>query len=230
MKGFSPLRSNELQDIMNKPEGWVLKWGTLFLMFFVVFIIVCSCLIKYPDKREIVLMPINENSNIDIYAPHKGIIKSTNICNGDYVEENDTLIIYGNYLDSDLSDVIISPINGTINFPKVRSNGTVITTNELLFMIEPYKTNINTSNLMYGYINEEVRKQINKETEIKIKIDNVLENCEIVNIANIANEDNLYYMEVKTKRPLKGLLNEKYNAEIIISDIPLINKVFDKWR
>lgn len=61
LKGFSHSRNNEIHDIMDKPTGWIIKWGTSILMLFVVIIIVCSCFIKYPDRRNILLTIADEN-------------------------------------------------------------------------------------------------------------------------------------------------------------------------
>ena len=229
LKGFSHSRNNEIHDIMDKPTGWIIKWGTSILMLFVVIIIVCSCFIKYPDRRNILLTIADENLDFIIHAPSNGIIDCINICNGDSVTKNDTLIIYRNSLNGNFSNVILSPINGIINFPKVRKKGTSFTENEILFMFEPYNKDLKTCNIMFGYVNYETRKLINKGTKVSIKLNNeIIETGEIVNISNIPNEENLYYLEVNIELPPCNISSNAYNAEIIISDVLLINKIFQK--
>ena len=81
LKGFSHPRNNEIHDIMDKPTGWIIKWGTSILMLFVVIIIVCSCFIKYPEKT----MSIIEKGSLDTFTHNKSIQK---ICESMRVEKD----------------------------------------------------------------------------------------------------------------------------------------------
>ena len=82
---------------------------------------------------------------------------------------------------------------------------------------------------MFGYVNYETRKLINKGTKVSIKLNNeIIETGEIVNISNIPNEENLYYLEVNIELLTCNISSNAYNAEIIISDVLLINKIFQK--
>ena len=43
------LRSEEVQDILNRPPGWMIKWGNTVLIAMVIMALLLSYFIKYPD-------------------------------------------------------------------------------------------------------------------------------------------------------------------------------------
>lgn len=55
------LRSEEVQEVMDKISPWILRWGITVLFFVVVSLLVGSYLFKYPDtiRAEITLSMVN---------------------------------------------------------------------------------------------------------------------------------------------------------------------------
>ena len=44
------IRSDEVQEVMNRIPSWILRWGTTVIFGVVSFIIIGSYWFKYPDK------------------------------------------------------------------------------------------------------------------------------------------------------------------------------------
>ena len=110
LKGLST-RCEEIQEIMGRPPGWMLRWGIL-----VIFLIVCALLIGCYFIRLPQTLPIKVYARTDIqsdstFAKSNGHIASIMKSNSTVITKGDTILSCSNdtcmdYITSSLSDEI----------------------------------------------------------------------------------------------------------------------------
>ncbi|WP_294964491.1 HlyD family efflux transporter periplasmic adaptor subunit [uncultured Flavobacterium sp.] len=93
------LRSEEMQDVLERMPHWMIRWGTVFIFMIIAMLFFISCFVKYPDtvKTEIVI-----TTNIPpekIVSKSSGRIEAILVKNKTVVEKNSTLAIIENTAD-----------------------------------------------------------------------------------------------------------------------------------
>ena len=46
------LRSEEVQEILNKVPHWMIRWGNVLFLLLILLLLIMSWFIKYPDSNE----------------------------------------------------------------------------------------------------------------------------------------------------------------------------------
>lgn len=98
------LRSEELQEVMDKIPGWIVRWGIILLFVVVLLLLVGSYLFKYPDTISAAIVLSDYNPPAHIVAKQAGKIQQLRYAEGDSVAENSYLAIIEN--PASPSDVI----------------------------------------------------------------------------------------------------------------------------
>ncbi len=90
------IRSEEVQDIMGAPPGWLVRWGIGVMFAVVVIILLGSGVFKYPDIVTAPVIITTENPPSFITARSTGRLATIFRKDGDHVSTYDTLAVIEN--------------------------------------------------------------------------------------------------------------------------------------
>ncbi|OYQ37222.1 HlyD family secretion protein [Flavobacterium cyanobacteriorum] len=111
------LRSEEVQDILTKVPGWVLRWGSLIILSIIIILFGVSYLVKYPD---IVTAEITITTSVPpekLVARTSGKIEAILIGDKQKVDKNTPLAVIENA--ADYNDVfLLKAITDTISLAR----------------------------------------------------------------------------------------------------------------
>ena len=116
------LRSNDVQEVLNRPPKWILRNGIVLVFIILTGILVGSCFFKYPDVLSAPIVITTENLPFDIVAKSSRRIDTIMVKNKQQVFQNQLLGVLENsaktsdvlFLDSVLNCVNLSVENSGI--------------------------------------------------------------------------------------------------------------------
>jgi len=114
------LRSEEVQDILNKVPHWMIRWGTVLIFAIIVMLFFVCWFVKYPDVVNAEIIITTNIPPEKIVSKSSGRIEAILIKNKAIVSKNTTLAIIentANYRDVFLLKRIVDSYN--INDPKI---------------------------------------------------------------------------------------------------------------
>ena len=79
------LRSEEVQDILNRPPNWMVRWGTILLVFLVLATVVMSYFIKYPEVIGGSAIISSKNPPVYLRSKVAGRMEQLLVANGEEV-------------------------------------------------------------------------------------------------------------------------------------------------
>ena len=232
LKGLT-MRCEEIQEIMGRPPGWMLRWGIS-----VIFLIVCASLIgcyfiRLPQTLPIKVYARTDIQSDSIFARSNGQIASIMKSNSTVVAKGDTILSYSN---DTCMGYITSTASGILSYPNDKCVGDKVNAGEVLFYIDTDRQNCQLLSC-YGFLSESEAKQVQANMPISIIVsdnnDKII--AKVKNIASHPNESHKYYMEVfldeENKKKMNLQLNNpitELNAKITIASPRLIEK-FKIW-
>lgn len=95
------LRSEEVQDVMNKVPPMILKYGIGILAMFVSMLLIGSALFQYPETVEAELTLTTQNPPVYINSQQGGRIENIYVTNGKQVKKGDVLAVIENLADTE---------------------------------------------------------------------------------------------------------------------------------
>ena len=163
LKGLST-RCEEIQEIMGRPPGWMLRWGIL-----VIFLIVCALLIGCYFIRLPQTLPIKVYARTDIqsdstFAKSNGQIASIMKSNSTVITKGDTILSCSN---DTCMDYITSSLSGKLSYPNDICVGDKVNAGEVLFYIDTDRQNCQLLSC-YGFLSENEARQVQANMPIKI--------------------------------------------------------------
>lgn len=90
------LRSEEIQDILGTPPGWLTRFGSLFILLALLTIVIVSAIVEYPDVIKTTVEISSSNPPISLFAKQAGNIEELAVSNNDDVLEGEILGILQN--------------------------------------------------------------------------------------------------------------------------------------
>ena len=232
LKGLST-RCEEIQEIMGRPPGWMLRWGIL-----VIFLIVCALLIgcyfiRLPQTLPIKIYARTDSQSDSTFAKSNGQIASIMKSNSMVITKGDTILSCSN---DTCMDYITSSLSGKLSYPNDICVGDKVNAGEVLFYIDTDRQNCQLLSC-YGFLSENEARQVQANMPISIIVsennDKII--AKVKNIASHPNESHKYYMEVflneENRKKLNLQLNNsitELNAQITIASPRLIEK-FKLW-
>lgn len=90
------IRSDEVNDILTKTPGWMVRSGNMAMMGILLLLIIGSSLFKYPDLITAPVVVTSENLPAQLVAKKAGRIKIITLFNGASVKEGDVIAILEN--------------------------------------------------------------------------------------------------------------------------------------
>ena len=112
--------SDEIDQILGRPPGWLLRWGITIILVTVLIFGTISWLIKYPDIIETKITIVTKNPVIQVIARETGKIDSLLVSNNQNVKQNDVLAILNSptsYQDVLLLNNFLKKIETNYNHP-----------------------------------------------------------------------------------------------------------------
>jgi HlyD family secretion protein len=90
------LRSNEVQEILNRPPKWIIRWGITIIFFVIAVVIVGSWFFKYPDIIGAPITLTTENPPAPVLAKTNGKIQNLLVSDNQVVEKKQILGVIEN--------------------------------------------------------------------------------------------------------------------------------------
>lgn len=90
---------DQVQTILGKPPGWILKWGISFIFMTVLILIFLSYLVKFPDIIPARVTLTTEIPPVHLFVQSGGKIEKLLVKDKQSVDENDLLAIIQNSAD-----------------------------------------------------------------------------------------------------------------------------------
>lgn len=88
------IRSEEVQEILGTPPGWMVRWGTVLALIVVVIAVALSFVIRYPDSVEKEISISFTEPPKHLIAAKSGYIDKILVNNNDEVKEGQTLLVF----------------------------------------------------------------------------------------------------------------------------------------
>ena len=79
------IRSEEIQDILGQVPHWIVRWGTIVILFTVVVLLAGSWFFTYPDIKRAEIIVTTENPPATLVARTSGQIESLFVADSQYV-------------------------------------------------------------------------------------------------------------------------------------------------
>lgn len=89
-------RSEDIEDLLGRPPGWLEKWGIVVLSGAITFILLISYLVKYPDTVSARVVILSKTPPIRINAKMNGRIEHLLVQNGQSVKSNQIIAVTEN--------------------------------------------------------------------------------------------------------------------------------------
>ncbi|SHJ33207.1 HlyD family secretion protein [Aquimarina spongiae] len=90
------LRSEEVQEILSNPPGWMTRWGITVVFFVLVLIITASCIVEYPDVVTSNITITTQVPVEKIEAKNSGRIVKLLVTDQEYVTHGQILAVIEN--------------------------------------------------------------------------------------------------------------------------------------
>ena len=87
---------DQIQTILGKPPGWILRWGISFIFMTVLVLIFMSYLVKFPDIISARVTLTTEIPPVHLFVESEGRIESLLVKDKQVIAENDLLAIIQN--------------------------------------------------------------------------------------------------------------------------------------
>lgn len=98
------IRSEEVQEILGTPPGWMARYGTLFAFVVVVIVGWAGFLVKYPDTIEEPVTVTTSDPPKRLVTESRGRVKTVMVRNEQEVQAGEVLIVFEN--NASLEDIL----------------------------------------------------------------------------------------------------------------------------
>ncbi|MBL7825013.1 MAG: HlyD family efflux transporter periplasmic adaptor subunit [Saprospiraceae bacterium] len=92
-KDFIELRSEEVQEILGAPPGWLVRWGTTVVLLGFAALVVVAWLVRYPDVVEADVEITTSTPPAEVVARSDGRLESLFVVDTQYVVVNQPLAV-----------------------------------------------------------------------------------------------------------------------------------------
>ena len=89
------LRSDEVQEILGNPPGWLVRWGTTVVLIGFVTLLVVSWMVRYPDVIAAKIILTTSNPPVSLEARTDAPISRLLVAENEQVKAGDALVVLG---------------------------------------------------------------------------------------------------------------------------------------
>ena len=93
MEDLYSARSEEVQEILGTPPKWIIRWGTVVILFALIAAGILAWNFKYPDKVVDKLTLTTMHPPVPIFAQSEGYLEQLFVMDGDSVDMGDVLAL-----------------------------------------------------------------------------------------------------------------------------------------
>ncbi len=112
------LRSEEVQEVLDAPPAWLVRWGLLVILLLIVLLLIISNLVRYPDVISGEIMLTTQNPPIKIVANSSGKLTKLLRPEGDFLSSGEVIAEIENPITNRGMEYMKSLINQVENFLK----------------------------------------------------------------------------------------------------------------
>lgn len=108
------LRSDDVQEILGTPPGWLVRWGTTVVALSVLAMLYVSYIVKYPDIIAGQIAMTTENPPVPVVSRAVGYISNLAVKDGDNVEAGQQVVLLqntANFEDIKTLDTFVNQLN-----------------------------------------------------------------------------------------------------------------------
>lgn len=87
------IRSDEVQELIMKVPHGIIRWGTSFIAFFIIFLVISSFLFKYPDVIKANIILTTQNPPVKLIAKISGQIEIIFVQDSQWVKKGDFIAL-----------------------------------------------------------------------------------------------------------------------------------------
>lgn len=111
------LRSEEIQEILGRVPHWITRYGSLFILFSLIMLVLIAGIVKYPDlvKGNVVLHA--SQPPVSLFAKQAGNLQEVNVSNNQFVKAGEVLAILENAANTQQVFSLEQKIDSFIQFP-----------------------------------------------------------------------------------------------------------------
>lgn len=208
---------NDINDLIGKSPGWLLRSGITILFFVIGVIITFSAFIKYPDKITSTGVITSNNPPIELYSKVNARVESILAPSGTRLSEGDPIIYFKNTIK--LKDVnLIKDLVFNFNPNDIK---------QVLSIKLPDNISLGNMQQPYGQLNLKVKEfqQIIRSTGAENQIQNIQEEIQNIELLRMSLEEErqLYVKERRLLEKDLGRQTELF-TEGVISELELEQK------
>jgi multidrug efflux pump subunit AcrA (membrane-fusion protein) len=93
---YIPLRSEEIQEIMERTPGWMMRWGISLFFALICVLLVTSWFIQYPDVIQTSITITSQNPPVNLVAQSSGKLNRLFVSDKEMVDSNRILALIDN--------------------------------------------------------------------------------------------------------------------------------------
>lgn len=216
-------RCNEVEEIMGKMP----TIPTYFLLVLMILILIGFLLANYyfyePQKIQTEITLTSEQEPEKIYSPLTGEIKKIFYTNNLHVCKGDTLLLISN--DSE-NVIIFAPYDAVVQ--NIRPPLKTISKGDAILGLIPQKKG---KYFCYGFLTQDMKRKVRIGNVVYLSAESLFIGRGFISaIADVSNEDDKYYYEVKIEESqslFKGLcIPQNVQCNIIIKERTFMNDLF----
>lgn len=249
------MRSQHVQELMDKVPNWIIRWGNLVLLFITFSIFLLSWIIKYPETISCEVLVKSSPNVYQGYSRTNAILDSVFVKDGGVITKNHPILTTialtnNNYSGEKESkkvkevkqDTLISDFSkGIIYYTKKWRKGEKITAGVHLFNIVPQHINNYLAELKIP-VREAKKIKLGQAVKIKLKDypykENGIITGQVDGIAAIHNTDGFNTVTVILPKKMITSFDKKVDfkqdmegsAEVVIQDLRLLERFLSPFR
>ena len=163
----------------------ILRFGIGIILKFLLVFFVASFYIKYPTYETVPLTLVTSGGCCDVTMPVDGVVADVNVCDGEYVKTNDSLMVAYSQTPTGIDTCILrSPSSGIVYARDFFRKGETVRQGAPLFVIRSGNKEKLTGKC---YVSQQVKQKITAGTVVECVRQEAVIHGKITKIAEVMN-------------------------------------------
>ncbi len=232
-----PVRSEVVQEIMNKVPHLLIRWGNTLILILTMGILTISYLIRYPNIVHAQVELTNINPTSEVYTFTEGKLAAIMVKSGEEVHK-ETLL--ANIITSEGTQELRAQTSGTIYTVSFLTEGNRVDAGELLFKIIPLDSHTYQGVMRLPY---EALSRVSQGQEVRIRLSDKATEQKVITgsvakISQVADKQGLVAIQILLENGLITTTGQEFvyipgmqgRAEVVVENPRLIEHFFYQLR